>query len=72
MLYQIDGSEILFEVAKTNDYFFLQNGYLIFTNQFTAIATEFNKSFGDNWSREYKQLLEKYSSSRFYDLVQLS
>ncbi|MEM7591957.1 MAG: hypothetical protein AAF383_10655 [Cyanobacteria bacterium P01_A01_bin.83] len=72
MLYQIDGGEILIEAANTNDYLFLQIGYLIFSNQFTAIASEFNQSFGDNWSRKYKQLLEKYPYSRFYDLIKLS
>ena len=71
MLYQIDGAEPLIETANINDYFFLQIGYLIFINQFTAILPEFNKFFGDSWSKRYKQLLEKHSYSRFYDLVKL-
>ena len=72
MLYQIDGAEMLIEAAKTNDCFFLQIGYLIFTNQFAIIKSEFRKSFGDNWSRKYKQLLEKHPYSKFYDLVELN
>lgn len=72
MLYQIDGAEPLVEAAKTNDYFFLQISYLIFTSQFTVILSEFNQAFGDSWSKNYKQLLEEHSCSRFYDLVELN
>ena len=71
MLYQIDGAEQLIETAKTNDYFFIKIGYLIFTNQFTEILPDLNRHFGDNWSKKYKQLLEQYPYTTFYDLVDL-
>ena len=72
MLYQIDGAEYLIETAKSYDELFLQIGYLIFSNQFPAISSDFNQAFGDSWSKKYKQLLEKYPYSRFYDLVELN
>ena len=71
MLYQIDGSEYLIEAAKKNDYFFLQIGYLIFSNQFPRISSDFDRAFGDSWSKKYKQLLEEYPYNRYYDLVEL-
>ena len=71
MLYQIDGAEDLIETAKSYDELFLQLAYLIFTNQFTELSPEFDRAFGDSWSKKYKQLLEKYPYSRFYDLVEL-
>ena len=72
MLYQIDGAEMLIEAAKTNDYLFLQIGYLIYSNQFSAISPEFENTFGNLWSKKYKQLLEKYSDHRYYDLVEIN
>ncbi len=70
MLYQIDGTEILIRTAKTSD-FFLQMGYLIFTNQFPEILSEFEQSFGNFWSKKYKQLLEQHFYCKFYDLVEV-
>ena len=72
MLYKIDGAEYLIEVAKSYDELFLQLAYLIFTNQFAELAPEFDRAFGDNWSKRYKQLLQKYSHSFFYDIVALN
>ena len=71
MLYQVDGSKMLIEAAKTNNYFFLQIGYLIYSNQFTVILPEFKAAFGNHWSKRYKQFLEKYSYHRYYDLVKI-
>ncbi|MEL6441338.1 MAG: hypothetical protein AAFQ80_19050 [Cyanobacteria bacterium J06621_8] len=72
MLYQIDGAEILIEAADKNDELFLQISYLIFTNQLTAIKSEFDHRFGDKWSQKYKHLAEQYPYSKFYNLVELS
>ena len=71
MLYQIDGAEDLVEVAKTSEELFLQIGYLIFSNQFPRISSDFDRAFGDSWSKKYKQLLEEYPYNRYYDLVEL-
>lgn len=71
MLYQIDGAEMLIESAKTNDYLFLQIGYLIYSHQLSAISSEFKDAFGDLWGKKYKQLLEKYSYYQYYDLIEI-
>ena len=57
MLYQIDGAERLMQAATEYDNFFVQIAYLIFTNQFTDLSSEFEQKFGQEWPKKYKAIL---------------
>ena len=71
MLYQIDGAERLIDLASRNDYFFVQLGYLICTNQFNNLLSDFEGSFGREWTKKYKTILESDFYGRLYDLVSI-
>lgn len=71
MLYQIDGTKELIELAKIVDGFFVQLAYLIFTEQFVYILPEFERQFGKEWSKRYKQILQNGHYGRVYDLAKL-
>ena len=74
MLYQIDGTERLIEIATQDDHFFVQLAYLIFTKQLTdfvseEFVSEFEQNFGTEWAKKYKTILETHSYYRVYDLI---
>ena len=71
MLYQIDGAERLIELASNHDYFFVQLAYLIFTNQFTDLVSEFERNFGKEWTKKYKTILASRHIGRVYDLISI-
>lgn len=72
MLYQIDGAEELIEASTKCNSFFVQLAYLIFTRQFTDIVPEFESTFGKEWSKKYKNILQKKQYYVFHNLVRLN
>ncbi|WP_319420498.1 hypothetical protein [Pleurocapsa sp. FMAR1] len=76
MLYQIDGAEILIEIASQDDYFFVQLAYLIFTKQLTnfmseEFMSEFEQNFGEEWTKKYKTIIETRYYGKVYDLISM-
>lgn len=72
MLYQIDGSEKLIEASSQSNSFFAQIAYLIFTEQLTNIIPEFENTFGKEWSKKYKIILQEEPYHVIHNLVELN